>query len=136
MLAMGIAYAGENTNTQFSVGTNKKILDRGRTAIPIEISNVNSLRAFSVVVKYDGNLLDIEFVPSDYLYEPIMLPLRIDSQNKVVEIVVSSTNNVIARKNEGVLGELIFGEQSNPNTIEVVEALAVDENYESGLTFY
>ena len=107
----------------------KSILESGEVTFPIEIDNIDNIRAFSVILKYKGEFETVEFEPSDYLHEPLILPLKIDKVNNTITITGSATNKVVTRESNGALGSLIFNKDSKVSLFEVAEAEYVDDKY-------
>jgi hypothetical protein len=129
MLIAITAVAGENNEIQFNIGEARDIIDQGKLSYPVFIHDVKSLIAFTIILKYKGTIQDMEFKPGTFLHEPLVIPPRIDPEAKTVKISLAATQRVVTRKHEGKIGDLIFNCQSVPTSIEIVEALLVDEHF-------
>jgi hypothetical protein len=114
-------------------GDNKMAAPGGDTLVPILLKDFASVRAARIVVGYAGNLEDVTFEPTDYLHEPLVLPLRVDRAIKTVDISITATNRVAARNKDGAIGFLRIGSGSDITSYEIKRAVFIDENYRTDI---
>ena len=107
----------------------KYISGTGEVTYPIAIDHIDNIKAFSITLKYTGDFETLKYDPSNYLHEPLILPLKIDKINRTITITGSATDKVVTRESSGTLGNLVFNEGANVSLFELTEAEYVDEKY-------
>jgi len=109
-------------------GVKGKVLEDGKLSIPVRVKGVASLIACHLVVKYDGEVTGAEFVATNYLHDPIIIPAKVDPVKKTILVALAGSGGVVTRQAEGTLGSLIVEGTVLPHSLEIVEAEIVDGN--------
>jgi hypothetical protein len=113
----------------FEIGSAKeRRLEDGRISLPVSVKAVSSLLACHVVIRYDGSVTSAEFVPTDYLHEPLVIPARVDDAKKTIMVALAATGGVVTGSAQGVLGALVVEGTIVPHSIQIVEAAILDGN--------
>jgi hypothetical protein len=111
----------------FEIGSAKeRRLEDGRISIPLVVKDVSSLLACHVVVRYEGSVASAEFLPTDYLHEPVVIPARVNDTKKTIMVALASTGGRVTRSTEGTLGALVVEGTIVPHSLEIVEAAILD----------
>lgn len=110
-------------------GVKDKVLEDGRLSIPIRIEDVSSLLACHVLIRYEGTIESAEFVPTDYLHDPLVIPVRVDEGKKTLMVAFSASQGVVTREAEGVLGSLVVDGTILPHSLDIVEATILDGDW-------
>ena len=114
-----------------TVGVAKQLLSEGgKISIPVSAKNVSTLRACYLTVRYQGQITTAEFVPTDYLHNPVVIPPKVDNQSGTIMIALAASNRVVTMESDGILGRLVIEGTVDPRSLRVVEADILDEHYD------
>lgn len=122
-------FGATNDEARISFGEKRPIHDSALSAMPIIIDNAESLRAYTLVFRYRGDITGASFAPSTFLFEPLTMQPRIEEGSNRFSVSVTSTKNVLPDKESGVLGELRVDADSPSFTVEIVELQLLDEDF-------
>jgi hypothetical protein len=88
----------------FDIGSAKeRRLEDGRISIPVTLKRVSSLLACHVVIRYEGTVTSAEFLATDYMHDPVVIPARVDDTKKTVMVALAASGGVVTRSAEGIL---------------------------------
>ncbi len=107
--------AGISANTLASLGSGAD------GSYPVYISGAQSLKAYCVVLEFEGQINDAYFSPGEFLPDPIVIKPRIDSQSGTISFSVAATNGQYASTPDGFLGNLTFGLNSRVEKIRILQ---------------
>jgi hypothetical protein len=110
-------------------GVEGKLQEEGRLSVPLGIRGVSSLLACHVVVRYEGTVKSAEFAATDYLHDPVVIPVRVDDGKKTVMVALAASAGVVTREAEGSLGSLVLEGAVVPHSLEIVEATILDGDW-------
>jgi hypothetical protein len=111
----------------FEIGSvRERRLEDGRISIPVTLKDVSSLLACHVVIGYEGSVTSAEFLTTEYLHEPLVIPARVDDAKKTIMVALAATGGVVTRSAEGTLGALVVEGMIVPHSLEIMEAAILD----------
>lgn len=114
----------------FEIGSaRERRLEDGRVSIPVTLKEVSSLLACHVVIGYEGSVTSAEFLATEYLHDPVVIPARVDDAKKTIMVALAATGGAVTRSAEGVLGALTVEGTIVPHSLEIVEAAILDGNH-------
>jgi hypothetical protein len=98
--------AGENSNSVVVLDSMALKSGGRKIEIPIQLKNITSVKAYEIVLKYDGEIEKAEFEPSYFLFEPLVIGPQIDRTNSIMVISVAATQKRVTTATEGMIGKL------------------------------
>ena len=122
-----ITSAGQNISSVPSLLKLYSAPDKG-DIYALDIAGVSSLKGYSLILKYQGDIDSVRYETGNFLFEPLCVPLIIDKKQKTIIIGVTATKKVVTRTKEGRLGALYFSGRAKPTSIGLVQLLLADEN--------
>ena len=129
------ATAGDNRDASVDASLTIQKAD-GSIEIPIVIGGAAGVQAIHVVIAYEGNIGSVEFTPSTFLHEPLMIPVRHNARDKTIELAIAATGRVVATMNDGTIGVLKLARGSRVGAAKVIHSEIADgsrkkDSYES-----
>lgn len=127
----GGASAGEVKSPQAFVIVNTEMkADGGSLLLPVMLTGVFTVKAVSITIHYEGDIGDVSFEATDYLYRPLVMPVRVDKKANTINISVAGTGTVVTRSKDGIIGYLKVPSDSQARSFEVVKAEIADGEFQ------
>ncbi len=120
--------AGENGNSIVALDSMALKLGGRKMEIPMELKNIRSVKAYEIVLKFDGEIEKAEFEPSDFLFEPLVIGPQVDRTNSIIVLSVAATQKRVTTATEGMIGKLILEGTNGVARITVAELLLIDKD--------
>lgn len=122
------ALAGDNRGCLGEVDFSMMKTTSNSVEIPIKLKNVKGVKGYTMVLGYEGDIGNVEFEASEFLYDPLVIPPQIDRSNRIILISAAATQRKIAFAAEGTIGNLVLEKKDMYTKIRVVEMLLVDKD--------